>query len=175
MQAIVAAVAVSPAHGFSKPVHPSIRLVAGWGVAGDAHSGALVKHRSRVAKNPAQPNLRQVHLIHAELLDALDLEPGAVGENVALRGVDLLGLPEGALLGLGETAVVRVTGLRNPCRQLDKYRPGLMASMLGRDADGGLVRKAGVMAVVVTGGDVRPGDAVRVTLPEGEHRRLMPV
>jgi len=175
MQASVAAVAVSPKHGFSKTVQPSIRLIAGWGVAGDAHSGALVKHRSRVAKNPAQPNLRQVHLIHAELLDVLDLAPGSVGENVTLRGVDVLALPEGALLALGETAVVRVTGLRNPCSQLDKYRPGLMAAMLGRDAQGGLIRKSGVMAVVVTGGDVAPGDAVRVTLPAGEHRALVPV
>jgi MOSC domain-containing protein YiiM len=175
MQPTVAAVAVSPRHGFSKPLQASIRLIAGWGVAGDAHSGALVKHRSRVAKNPAQPNLRQVHLIHAELLDELDLAPGGVGENVTVRGLDLLGLPEGALLMLGATAVVRVTGLRNPCSQLDKYRPGLMKAMLGRDADGGLVRKSGVMATVLTGGDVRPGDAVRVVLPEGEQRRLVPV
>ncbi len=175
MNPIITAVAVSPGHGFSKPVQASIRLIAGWGVAGDAHSGALVKHRSRVAKNPAQPNLRQVHLIHAELLDSLDLAAGAVGENVTLRGVDLLGLPEGAVLLLGETAAVRVTGLRNPCSQLDKYRPGLMAAMLGRDAQGGLIRKSGVMAVVLKGGDVRPGDGVRVVLPEGEHRALVPV
>lgn len=175
MNPIITAVAVSPGHGFSKPVQDSIRLIAGWGVAGDAHSGALVKHRSRVAKNPAQPNLRQVHLIHAELLDSLDLEPGAVGENVTLRGVDLLGLPEGAVLLLGETASVRVTGLRNPCSQLDRYRPGLMAAMLGRDAQGGLIRKSGVMAVVLKGGDVRPGDGVRVVLPEGERRALVPV
>ncbi len=175
MEPVVTAVALSSAHGFSKPIAPVIRLVAGWGVAGDTHSGALVKHRSRVAKDPRQPNLRQVHLIHAELLDSLDLAPGAVGENVTLRGVDLLGLPEGAVLLLGEAASVRVTGLRNPCSQLDRYRPGLMAAMLGRDAQGGLIRKSGVMAVVVTGGDVRPGDGVRVVLPEGERRALVPV
>ncbi|MES2713151.1 MAG: MOSC domain-containing protein [Pseudomonadota bacterium] len=175
MEPIVTAVALSSAHGFSKPVTPVIRLVAGWGVAGDSHSGALVKHRSRVAKDPRQPNLRQVHLIHAELLEELDLAPGAVGENVTLRGVDILNLPQGAVLMLGEAASVRVTGLRNPCSQLNKYRPGLMAAMLGRDEQGGLVRKSGVMAVVLTGGDVRPGDSVRVVLPEGEQRALVPV
>jgi MOSC domain-containing protein YiiM len=157
-----------------------VRLVAGRGVDGDAHSGTTVKHRSRVARDPSQPNLRQVHLVHAELFDELRavgfyVPPGRVGENVTTRGVDLLALPTGARLRLGDAAVVEVTGLRNPCTQLDGIQPGLMAATLERDARGGLVRKAGVMGVVLVGGDVKPGDAVLVELPAPPHRRLEPV
>jgi MOSC domain-containing protein YiiM len=164
----------------SKPTQAAIRLVAGLGVEGDAHQGETVKHRSRVARDPSQPNLRQVHLIHAELHDELrlagfEVEPGRMGENVTTRGVDLLGLPTGARLHLGEAAVVEVTGLRNPCAQLDGIQPGLMAATLGRDADGNLVRKAGVMGVVLAGGEVRPGDPIRVELPPEPRRRLAPV
>src|SRR5919109_1361635 len=162
---------------FSKSPDVWIRLVAGLGVEGDAHMGETVKHRSRVARDPTQPNLRQVHLIHAELHDELAaaglvVAAGQMGENVTTRGVDLLGLPTGARLHLGETAVVEVTGLRNPCAQLDKIQKGLMAATLDRDAAGELVRKAGVMAVVVAGGEVRPGDRVAVELPAGVQRRL---
>ena len=180
MDGVVTAVSLSPAHTFGKENREGIRLLAGLGVEGDAHLGETVKHRSRVARDPTQPNLRQVHLIHAELHDELraagfTVAAGEMGENVTTRGVDLLGLPTGARLRLGETAVVEVTGLRNPCAQLDRFQPGLMAAVLGRDEDGGLVRKAGVMAVVLAGGEVRPGDPVRVELPPGPHRRLEPV
>ncbi|HEX5724480.1 MAG TPA: MOSC domain-containing protein [Longimicrobiaceae bacterium] len=170
----------SAAHTMAKPNRESIRLLAGLGVEGDAHLGETVRHRSRVARDPSQPNLRQVHLIHAELHDELReagfaVSPGEMGENVTTRGVDLLGLPAGARLRLGETAVVEVTGLRNPCAQLDGIQPGLMAATLARDAEGGLVRKAGIMAVVVAGGEVRPGDRIGVELPPEPHRRLEPV
>ena len=176
----VQAVARHPVHAFSKPLALHIRLLAGLGVAGDAHCGATVKHRSRVARDPSQPNLRQLHLLHAELFDELRalgfaIAPGALGENVTTAGLDLLGLPRGARLHLGEAAVVEVTGLRNPCRQLDGFAPGLMAATLDRDAAGRLVRKAGIMAVVVEGGDVAPGDAIRVELPPGPHEPLEPV
>jgi MOSC domain-containing protein YiiM len=175
---IVLAVASSPVHGFSKRPAESIELLEGLGVAGDAHQGVTVKHRSRVARNPNQPNLRQVHLLHAELFDELRgqgfaLEPGDIGENVLTRGIDLLGLPRGALLTLGG-AVVEVTGLRNPCAQLDRFRAGLMAATLDRAPDGALIRKAGVMAVVRQGGIVRPGDAIAVALP-ATHEALAPV
>lgn len=180
VQASVKAVSVSPRHAFSKANVLSIRLIAGHGVDGDAHMGVTVKHRSRVAKNPLAPNLRQVHLMHAELFDELQasgftVRPGDMGENVTTEGVDLLGLPVGARLWLGDEAVVEVTGLRNPCGQIDKFQPGLMKATLGRDAEGGLIRKAGVMAIVLTGGEVRPGDAIKVELPEGATRRLEPV
>ena len=160
MDAIVIAVSRSAGHTFSKANQDCIRLVAGQGVAGDAHSGETVKHRSRVTQEPTQPNLRQVHLIHAELFDELrgggfDVSAGQMGENVTTRGVDLLGLPTGARLHLGTSAVIEVTGLRNPCAQLDGLQPGLMAAVLGRDAQGNLVRQAGVMGVVLTGGEVR--------------------
>jgi len=177
---VVMAVAQSPRHGFSKQPVPAIRLLAGLGVEGDAHSGVTVKHRSRVARDPTQPNLRQVHLIHAELFAALraagfDIAPGDIGENVTTLGLDLLALPAGTCLHLGEAAVVQVTGLRNPCAQLDRFRPGLMAAVLDRDDEGRLVRKAGVMAVVLAGGEVRPGDPIRVVLPPAPHRPLAPV
>ncbi len=160
MEATVEAVSVSPAHTMSKPGAGAIRLLAGLGVEGDAHAGVTVKHRSRVARDPSQPNLRQVHLIHAELHDELrglgfEVAPGEMGENVTARGVDLLGLPVGTRLRLGDEAVVEITGLRNPCGQLDGLRPGLMAATLGRDGDGNLIRKAGVMGTVVSGGEIR--------------------
>jgi len=180
MGGTVAAVCRSAGHTFGKPTASGIRLLAGLGVEGDAHAGATVKHRSRVARDPTQPNLRQVHLIHAELHDELraagfDVAPGQMGENVTTRGIDLLGLPTGARLRLGDEAVVEITGLRNPCAQLDGPQPGLMKAVLDRDADGNLVRKAGVMAVVLTGGEVRPGDPVAVELPPAPHRPLAPV
>jgi MOSC domain-containing protein YiiM len=180
MTAIVVAVSASPGHTMRKPNALFIRLASGLGVVGDAHAGATVKHRSRAKRDPTQPNLRQVHLIHAELHDELskqgyELAPGEMGENVTTRGVDLLGLPTGARLHLGATAVVEITGLRNPCVQLDGLRSGLMEATLERRHDGELVRKAGVMAIVLDDGDVRPGDAINVQLPPAPHRPLRPV
>ncbi|MEV7005720.1 MOSC domain-containing protein [Streptosporangium sp. NPDC051022] len=177
MRGTVDAVSLSATHDFSKPNAPSIRLLAGLGVEGDAHLGVTVQHRSRVAQDPAQPNLRQVHLIHAELHDELrtagfTVEAGSLGENVTTRGLDLLALPRGTHLHLGGDAVVEVTGLRNPCVQIDWFQQGLLKAVLGHDEDGNLVRKAGIMAVVLTGGEVRPGDEIRVTLPSGPHRPL---
>jgi MOSC domain-containing protein YiiM len=174
---VVQAVAASPAHGFSKPMRHRICLLEGLGVEGDAHCGATVKHRSRVAKDPTQPNLRQLHLIHAELLAELaaagfELAPGDLGENITTRGLDLLALPRGTRLHLGAAAVVEVTGLRNPCWQIDAFRKGLLAEVLGRDAAGRILRKTGVMAVVRAGGDVVPGDAIRVELPAVPHEPL---
>lgn len=175
--AIVAAVASRAGHHFSKQVQLAIRLVTGLGVAGDGHAGATVKHRSRVARDPSQPNLRQVHLIHAELFEELadqgyEIGPGDLGENVTTRGIDLLGLATGTRLALGGTAIVEVTGLRNPCLQLDRFRPGLMKATLDRAPDGALIRKAGVMAIVLAGGDVQAGDPIRVEFAPGPHLPL---
>jgi len=180
MGGVVTAVSRSATHTMTKPPQDSIRLLEGRGVEGDAHLGETVKHRSRVARDPSTPNLRQVHLLHAELHDELrhggfELAAGQMGENITTRGVDLLALPTGARLHLGATAVVEVTGLRNPCAQLDGIEPGLMAATLARDERGRLIRKAGVMAIVRAGGDVRPGDAIRVELPPPPHRELEPV
>ena len=180
MGGVVTAVSRSAGHTLGKPNQDGIRLLAGLGVEDDAHMGITVKHRSRVARDPGQPNLRQVHLIHAELHDELRergfaVSAGQMGENVTTLGVDLLGLPAGARLHLGDTAVIEVTGLRNPCAQLDRIQPGLMWATLERGHDGSLVRKAGIMAVVLAGGDVQPGDRIRVELPEEPHRPLMPV
>lgn len=175
--AVVTSVSRSAGHTFSKTPAPAVRLLAGLGVEGDAHRGVTVKHRSRVARDPSQPNLRQVHLIHGELHDELraagfTVGPGDLGENVTTRGLDLLALPTATRLRLGAEAVVEVTGLRNPCVQLDRFQQGLTAAVLDRDTEGRLVRKAGVMAVVVAGGEVRPGDGIGVELPEGPWRGL---
>jgi hypothetical protein len=180
MGGIVTAVSSTGTHTMSKPNRESIRLLAGLGVEGDVHRGATVMHRSRVARDATQPNLRQVHLIHAELHDELRdggfaVEAGQMGENVTTRGVDLLGLPSGTRLVMGDTAVVEITGLRTPCGQLDGIQPGLMAATMGRDDDGNLVRKAGVMGVVLTDGEVRPGDTITVELPAEPHLPLQPV
>lgn len=179
-EGIVAAVSRSARHTFSKGNEACIRLVAGLGVEGDAHQGATVRHRSRVARDPEQPNLRQLHLIHSELHEELRgkgfaVTAGDMGENVTTRGVALLDLPLGTRLHLGATAVVEVTGLRNPCAQLDRFQPGLMGAVLERDAAGSLVRKAGIMAVILAGGTVRPGDPIRIELPLEPHRPLEPV
>ncbi|HEU4658833.1 MAG TPA: MOSC domain-containing protein [Capillimicrobium sp.] len=176
----VVAVSRRPTHRVSKDPVAEIRLLAGLGVEGDAHLGATVQHRSRKRWRPDLPNLRQVHLLQAELHDELagagfDVGPGTMGENVLTRGLDLLALPAGARLALGADAVVEVTGLRNPCVQLDRLQPGLMEATLDRDGDGELIRRAWVMAVVVAGGEVRPGDPVAVELPPGRHEPLRPV
>jgi MOSC domain-containing protein YiiM len=193
----VAAVSRNEGYAFSKPGRAEIVLIAGLGVEGDAHAGVTVRHRSRVAADPTQPNLRQVHLIHGELFDELraagyDVAPGQLGENVTTTGLDLLGLPRGTVLRFGIPPVVAsvarvrardrtvadprpavvVTGLRNPCAQINGFRPGLLKQVLGQDADGNVVRKAGVMAVVLRGGRIRPGDPVAVELPPWPHLPL---
>jgi hypothetical protein len=179
-KSIVIAVSLSGTHAFSKQNAPYIRLIAGEGVAGDAHCGTTVRHRSRVRQNPDQPNLRQVHLIHGELHDELKeqgfvISPGQMGENVTTRGVPLLTLPTGTRLKLGTTAVVEITGLRNPCAQLDTFQKGLTAAVIEKDAEGNIIRKSGVMAIVITGGDVYEGDAIGITLPPEPHQPLLPV
>ncbi|EPD64704.1 MOSC domain-containing protein [Streptomyces sp. HGB0020] len=177
MGGAVIAVSRNGVYSFAKPNRESITLLAGLGVEGDVHAGTTVKHRSRMRRDPSQPNLRQVHLIHEELFDEVraagfEVAAGQLGENVTTRGIDLLGLPVGTLLRLGDEAVVEVTGLRNPCLQIDAFQDGLLKQVVGRDEDGVLRRRAGIMSVVVTGGVVRPGDPVEVELPDGPHRPL---
>jgi len=176
----VVAVAASTTHQFSKRTGPRIRLLEGLGVEGDTHSGATVKHRSRVRRNATKPNLRQVHLLQAELFaEVLEaghrVLPGDLGENVTTSGLDLLSLPVGTLLLLGDTAEVHLTGLRNPCYQIDGFQHGLLRQVLRRDPDGSVVRRVGVMGVVRRSGEVRPGDPVTVVLPDEPHRPLEPV
>ena len=177
MNGTVTAVSRSKSHSFSKTTEMSIRLLAGLGVDGDAHMGKTVKHRSRVRVDPTQPNLRQVHLIQSELFGELKrkgftVHPGEIGENITTSGLDLLALPTGAVLHIGDSAAVEITGLRNPCAQLDGFQQGLTAAVLDRDIAGNLIRKAGIMGVVRAGGDVRPGDPIRVELPAEPHRPL---
>ncbi len=174
------AVAQRRGHHFSKTPQLTIDLIAGQGVVGDGHCGERVKHRSRARYNPTLPNLRQVHLFAIEFLDELrvrgfDLAPGEIGENVTTRGIDLIALPAGTRLALGSAAVVELTGLRNPCVQMDRHMPGLMAATLDRDTGGGLIRKAGVMAIVVDGGSVMAGDAIAPRLPPKPWLPLTPV
>lgn len=176
----VVAVSTDSEHRFSKHVRDRITLLEGLGVEGDAHMSKTVQHRSRRAQDPTLPNLRQVHLIHSELLDELNaggfqVAPGDLGENVMTRGINLLSLPLGTRLRLGADAVVELTGLRNPCRQLDDFQPRLMAAVLDRDDQGKLIRKSGVMSVVVAGGELRAGDRIAVELPTEPHSALQPV
>ncbi|GAA2383434.1 MOSC domain-containing protein [Streptomyces coeruleofuscus] len=177
MSGLVTAVSSNGEYSFTKPNRDSIRLLAGLGVEGDVHAGVTVKHRSRVAQDPTQPNLRQVHLMHEELFtevgeEGFKVAPGELGENITTRGIDLLGLPVGTLLRIGDTAVLEVTGLRNPCIQIDNYQDGLLKRVVGRDEAGNVVRKAGIMSVVREGGVVRPGDTIEAELPTGPHRPL---
>jgi MOSC domain-containing protein YiiM len=176
-QGVVIAVCRNPTHEFSKPTLESIKLVAGLGVEGDAHLGVTVKHRSRVAADPTQPNLRQVHLIPEELHDELRAKgfrvgPGIMGDNITTREIDLLALPRRTKLHIGATAVVEITGLRNPCAQLNNYQAGLLAAVVSKDAKGNVSRKAGIMSVVVSGGEVRAGDPIKVVLPPEPHVKL---
>jgi MOSC domain-containing protein YiiM len=180
MSGRITAVSTSGEHAFSKHNVERLRLLAGLGVEGDAHAGVTVKHRSRVRRDPTQPNLRQVHLLHAELHDELhaagfDVAAGALGENLTTRGIALLDLPRGTRLHLARGPVLEITGLRNPCAQIDAFQPGLLRAVLAHDAEGRLVRKAGVMSVVLAGGDVAPGDTVELELPAGAHAPLEPV
>ncbi|KUN98897.1 MOSC domain-containing protein [Streptomyces caeruleatus] len=177
MNAKVTAVSSNNDYSFTKPNRPGITLLAGLGVEGDVHAGVTVKHRSRVAQDPTQPNLRQVHLIHEELFtevgkDGFAVRPGELGENITTNGIDLLALPTGTLLHIGDEAVVQVTGLRNPCLQIDAFQQGLLKQVVGRDEAGNIVRKAGIMSVVEVGGAVRPGDTITVKLPDEPHRPL---
>ena len=189
---LITAVSINSEHTFSKLNQAQIRLLAGLGVEGDTHLGVTVQHRSRVKRDPTQPNLRQavsprrargpngVHLIHAELHDELNAQgfsvsAGQIGENITTRGVDLLGLPTGTRLHLGNEAVVEVTGLRNPCYQLDDFQQGLLKACLDHDAEGNLIRKAGVMGVVLVGGEVFPNDSIRIEYPPEPFQPLQPV
>ncbi len=171
------AVAKDGDHRFSKAPLAAIRIIAGLGVEGDAHAGITVQHRSRVAVDPTQPNLRQVHLIHTELFEELGhkgfvVAPGDMGENIATRGVDLLGLPRGSLLRVGQKVVLEVTGLRNPCAQIERFQSGLLAAVLGRGPNGEVIRKAGIMTIVREGGIVQPKDVIAVELPPLPHLPL---
>ena len=173
----VVAVSRDAAHRFSKPVVEQITLVAGFGIEGDAHAGETVQHLSRKRVDPSAPNLRQVHVIHSELFEEVGeqgftVAPGDMGENITTSGVDLLSLPEGTRLRLGADAVVELTGLRNPCHQIEKFQPGLLMQVVEKKASG-LVRKAGVMGIVATGGSVKPGDAIVVVLPPEPHAPLV--
>ena len=176
----VVAVARDDEHRFSKPTRESITLVAGIGVEGDAHAGTTVQHLSRVRRDPTTPNLRQVHLIHSELFDDMagrghEVPPGGLGENITTAGVDLLGLSRGTRLEIGDEAVIEITGLRNPCAQINGLSDGLMKELVYVDASGDTVRLAGVMSIVLSGGVVRPGDGIRVIPPAGPHEPLQAV
>ena len=180
MTGVVVAVALSREHTFSKTVQPGIALRVGLGVEGDAHAGRTVQHLSRIARDPTQPNLRQVHLIHVELFSELaargfTVNPGDLGENISTRGIQLLTLPRGTRLRIGHSAVVELTGLRNPCAQLDRFQQGLMAALLDHDPAGNLIRKAGVMGIVIADGTIHPDDAIAVLMPEVPHDPLVPV
>jgi MOSC domain-containing protein YiiM len=177
---VIVGVSSKPTPGVKKFPQAKVQLVANHGVEGDYHAGASVRHRSRAARDPEQPNLRQVHFMHAELFDELaplgiEVHPGDMGENITTRGVAILDLPPGARLHLGTSAVVEITGCRNPCAQLNGVDTRLLAEVAKKGADGNIVRRAGIMGIVREGGVVRPGDAIRVEVPDGATGRLEPI
>ena len=176
-EGIVKSVSRSSTHTFSKVICDKIVLIKGLGVKGDAHLGEKVKHRSRVAKDPNQPNLRQVHLIHSELFEELkhkgfNVQNGEMGENISTQGIELLDLPKDTVLNVGQTVKIMITGLRNPCKQIDSIKKCLMKAVLDKDAEGNLIRKAGIMGVVLEGGEINTGDKISIDLPEGPHIKL---
>jgi len=173
----IIALSKSDAHTFNKYNCEKISLLQGLGVDGDAHLGKTVKHRSRISKDPLQPNLRQVHLIHSELFDELAeknffVAPGDMGENITTQGIDLLNLPRHAILKIGASAAIQITGLRNPCSQLESIKKGLMKAVLDQDEHGNLIRKAGIMGIVLQGGDVFVGDEILIHLPDHPFEKL---
>jgi MOSC domain-containing protein YiiM len=177
MEPVVMAVSCSAQHTFSKPNQPFINLIEGVGIEGDAHAGKRVKHRYLVNIDASKPNLRQVHLIQTELLDDLNANgfsvgPGQLGENITTRGFDLLALPTGTKLKIGAEAVIKLTALRNPCHQIDNFQKGMLKAVLDRDDDGNVIRKAGVMGIVLVGGEIRPNDPIMINLPPEPHHRL---
>jgi hypothetical protein len=175
--ATVRALHRSAEYTFSKETCPSLELIAGIGVADDVHAGAAVRHRSRVERDPLQPNLRQVHLFDSELLDLLSgegfaLTPGVLGENITTSGLAALSLPTGTLLRVGPKALLALTGIRNPCAQIEARFPGLLKRMVHRTELGDLVRLTGAMAVVVQPGTIHEGDRIAVQLPPGDPQPL---
>lgn len=176
---IVIAVASDTAHNIVKPVREHIKLVAGWGVEGDAHAGITVQHRYDKRRNPNAPNLRQVHLMHAELFDqaatlGLTVEPGEMGENITTRGIDILNLPRGTHLKIGD-AIIEVTGLRNPCKYLNQIAPGLLKACMAKHEDGTNFPQSGIMGVILEDGEVKAGDEIHIIAPPKPHERLKPV
>lgn len=176
---IVIAVASDSKHNIIKPIRESVRLIAGWGVEGDAHAGKTVQHRYDKRRNPDAPNLRQVHLMHSELFDqvsglGLSVKPGQMGENITTRHIDILNLPRGTQLRIGE-AVIEITGLRNPCKYLNQIAPGLLKACLGKHEDGTNFPHSGVMGVILADGEVKAGDEIHIITPPKPHERLKPV
>jgi len=176
-KAQVFAVCLSPTHSMAKPVVDSVTLIKGIGVEGDAHSGKKVKHIYIAKRKPNKPNLRQVHLIHTELHDELSekgfsVSAGQMGENITTKGIDLLNLPQDTILKIGDSSVILITGLREPCHQLNGVENGLMKAVLGKDENGGLIRKSGVMAVVLEGGEVKAGDEILMEFPDKPFEKL---
>lgn len=177
MSGFVVGVSRDSEHRFSKAAVDSIRVIEGFGVEGDAHAGKTIQHLHPMRLDPTRPNLRQVHLIQFELYDELrdlgyDVSPGQLGENVTTRGVDLLALPQRTRLQVGPDAVLEVTGLRSPCHQINDFRPSLLKQVIHTEEDGTVVRRTGVMSIVLTGGPIRPDDTITVVLPDGDHTPL---
>jgi MOSC domain-containing protein YiiM len=173
MQGTVVSVNSDDAHRFSKIARQSVRLVEGHGIEGDAHAGRFVQHRHQAKKAPRAPNRRQVHLVQSELFEEMRrlgfvIAPGDLGENITTVGIDLLALPLGAQLHLGESAVVELTGLRTPCALIDKFKTRLKRAMIVRTPHG-VTFRAGVLGIVTSSGDLRPGDLVRAELPASRH------
>jgi len=163
-------------HDVRKTPVAALHLRSGLGADGDAHYGATVQHRYDRRRDPSRLNLRQVHLIGAELLEELGragyrIAPGDLGENITTADIDLASLPAATRLHIGSSAVLELTGLREPCVLLDRIAPGLRLAACG-ERSGETILRHGAMAIVVAGGEVRAGDAIEISLPPSPHRPM---
>jgi MOSC domain-containing protein YiiM len=174
----VKSVSKSLSHTFSKNVVGQIKLIEGLGVEDDVHLGKTVKHQYLAKKYPTSANLRQVHLIHYELIEELNengfsVSDGDLGENITTIGIDLLNLPTDTILKIGNEAVVKITGLRNPCVQLDMFQKGLLKAVIEKDENGNVIRKCGIMGIVIKSGIVRIDDAIEIIFPQKPFKKLI--
>lgn len=177
MNATVISVSRSSGHSFRKACEESINLIEGFGVEGDVHAGKKIKHTFLAKEDPDRKNIRQIHLIAAELFTELkgkgfNVDPGQLGENITTEGIDLLSLPTGTLLHIGNGAVIELTALRQPCIQIDEFQQGLLKEVVYKDSGGNIIRKVGVMGVILVSGAVSPNDEIIVETPDKPHHKL---
>ena len=98
--------------------------------------------------------------------------PGELGENITTQGIDLLSLPQGCQLHIGKTTIIELTALRNPCVQIENFQTGMLKEVISKDKQGKIMRKLGMMGVVLSGGHVQPNDEITIQLPEQPHKSL---
>ena len=118
--------------------HERRRAIAGEGLEGCAH---------------ANPPKREVLFVSKEHLDSVDVEPGAIRENLTVEGTDVEQWPIGQRVKVGDEAVFEITMVCDPCHRMDELRDGLRKELEG---------KRGMLARIVESGEVAVGDPVEL-------------